>query len=144
MYGRETDLDKKLEKVREEEEQSSPIDVRVHAGKTCEIPADLIRAEKGTMNTIEVQADERGRYLLEMELRSGVDNDLAQIPMAIHIGSHYIDTISIQGSQKEWKKIAVELPLVRSRTFYLKFFFALGGMEIRSCRLSRLEKEETE
>ena len=45
MYGRETDLDKKLEKVREEEEQSSPIDVRVHAGKTCEIPADLIRAE---------------------------------------------------------------------------------------------------
>ena len=67
MYGRETELDKKLEKVREEEEQSSPVDIKVHAGKTCEIPSDLIRVEKGTMNTIEVQADERGRYLLEME-----------------------------------------------------------------------------
>ena len=145
MYGRETELDKKLEKVREEEEQSSPVDIKVHVGKTCEIPADLIRVEKGIMNTIEVQAGERGRYLLEMELRSGVDNDLAQIPMAIHIGSHYIDTVSIQGSQKEWKKIAVELPSMRSYTFYLKFFFALGGMEIRRCRVSLLEqREETE
>ena len=75
-------------------------------------------------------------------VRSELDNDLAQIPMAISIGSHAIETISIPGSQKDWKKISIVLPSVMSFTFYLKIFFAQGGMGIRSCKLSLLESQE--
>ena len=38
----------------------------------------------------------------------------------------------------------IDLPPVRSAVFYLRIFFALGGMGIRSCRLSiRPSKEDT-
>ncbi len=142
MYGRETELDRKLALVREEEDKSSPIDIRIHVEKTCEFPADKIRPNKGTMNTIEAQVEERGTYLLEMEVRSELDNDLAQIAMSVLMGTNTVDTVSIQGSQKEWKKIAIELPSVMSFTFYLKLFFAQGGMGIRNCKLSLLESQE--
>ena len=142
MYGRETDLDRKLDQVREEEDKNIGIDLKVHIGRTCELPADRIKTERGAMNTIEAQIDERGTYLIEMEVRSELDNDLAQIPMAISIGSHAIETISIPGSQKDWKKISIVLPSVMSFTFYLKIFFAQGGMGIRSCKLSLLESQE--
>ena len=103
--------------------------------KSCEIPADKIVTGKGSMNIIEVQIKERGTYLLEAEVRSELDNALAQIPMSVSIGSHAIETVSLSGAENEWKKIAVELPSVMSFTFYLKIFYALGGMGIRNIRL---------
>ena len=142
MYGRETDLDRSLEKAREEEDRSGGITACVKVEKRCEIPADRISTGKGFMNIIEVQAQERGTYLLEAEVRSEVDNALAQIPMSVSIGSHVIETVSLPGSQTDWKKISVELPAVMSYTFYLKIFFALGGMGIRSVRLSLLKSQE--
>ncbi len=142
MYGRETDLDISLEKAREEEERSGGAAVSVLVEKSCEIPADKIVTGKGSMNIIEVQIKERGTYLLEAEVRSELDNALAQIPMSVSIGSHAIETISLSGAETEWKKISVELPSVMSFTFYLKIFFALGGMGIRSVRLSLLESQE--
>ena len=142
MYGRETDLDRSLTKVREEEEKSAGADLCIHVGKTCGIPDGAIRTERGAMTIMEVQIEERGTYLLEAEVRSELDNDLAQIPMGISIGSHAIETVSLSGAQKEWKKISVPLPSVMSFTFYLKLFFALGGMGIRRVRLSLLESQE--
>ena len=140
--GRETDLDRSLTEVREEEEKSAGADLCIHVGKTCGIPDGAIRTERGAMTIMEVQIEERGTYLLEAEVRSELDNDLAQIPMGISIGSHAIETVSLSGAQKEWKKISVPLPSVMSFTFYLKLFFALGGMGIRRVRLSLLESQE--
>ena len=131
-----------LEKAREEEERSGGAAVSVLVEKSCEIPADKIVTGKGSMNIIEVQIKERGTYLLEAEVRSELDNALAQIPMSVSIGSHAIETVSLSGAETEWKKISVELPSVMSFTFYLKIFFALGGMGIRSVRLSLLESQE--
>ena len=142
MYGRETDLDRSLEKAREEEERSGGTTISVRVEKSCVIPADKIMTGKGSMNIIEVQISERGTYLLEAEVRSELDNALAQIPMSVSIGSHAIETVSLSGAENEWKKISIELPSVMSFTFYLKVFFALGGMGIRSVRLSLLESQE--
>ena len=142
MYGRETDLDRSLEKAREEEERSGGAAVSVLVEKSCEIPADKIVTGKGSMNIIEVQIKERGTYLLEAEVRSELDNALAQIPMSVSIGSHAIETVSLSGAENEWKKISVELPSVMSFTFYLKIFYALGGMGIRNIRLSLLQSQE--
>ena len=142
MYGRETDLDRSLERAREEEERSGGTTISVKVEKSCEIPADKILTGKGSMNIIEVQIKERGTYLLEAEVRSELDNALAQIPMSVSIGSHAIETVSLSGAETEWKKISVELPSVMSFTFYLKIFFALGGMGIRSFRLSLLQSQE--
>ena len=75
-------------------------------------------------------------------MRSELDNALAQIPMSVSIGSHAIETVSLSGAENEWKKIAVELPSVMSFTFYLKIFYALGGMGIRNIRLSLLQSQE--
>ncbi len=141
LNGIQTDLDERLERAREEE-QSGAANFKVHVGQTGEIPADRIMTEKGSMNVIEVEIEKRGTYMLEMEIRSGIDNELAQIPMAILIGSHQIETVSITGAEKEWRKISVPLPSAMSFTFYLKLFFALGGMCIRNCRLSLLESQE--
>ena len=142
MYGIRTELGDRLAKVREEEENNCAEDFKVRVDSTCEIPSERIRTQKGSMNVIEVEIGERGTYLLEMEVRSEIDNELAQIPMAVSIGSQSIETISLNGAQKEWKKISVSLPSVMSFTFCLKLFFALGGMGIRNCRLSLLASQE--
>ena len=53
-----------------------------------------------------------------------------------------IETVSLNGAQTEWTKLSIELPSVMSFSFYLKLFFAQGGMGIRNCRLSLLESQE--
>ncbi len=144
MYGIRTDLDVMLDKAREEEENDTEGSVKIRAGAVCEIPAESIRTQKGEMNLFEIETDEKGAYRLEMEVRSELDNSLAQIPMAIAVGSHVIETVSLSGGQKEWRTVVIDLPPVRSAVFYLRIFFALGGMGIRSCRLSiRPSKEDT-
>ena len=89
-----------------------------------------------------MQIEKRGTYLLELEARSELDNALAQIPMTVSVGSRVIETVSLNGAQTEWTKLAIEIPSMMSSVFYLKIFFALGGMGIRNCRLSLLEPQE--
>ena len=138
MYGWETDLDRMLAKAREEEDQDTKPKDRLHVGQTCDVPADRISTQRGAMNVFEMTTDERGIYLLEAEVRSELGNKLAQIPMTVLLGPHVIETVSLNGGQTEWTRIKVELPLVMGDTFYLKLFFAQGGMAIRSCRITLL------
>ena len=142
MNGIETDLDVMLAKAREEEEENEDAAAKIHVGTSCGIPSDLVRTGRGTMNIIEVQIEKRGTYLLELEARSELDNALAQIPMTVSVGSRVIETVSLNGAQTEWTKLAIEIPSMMSSVFYLKIFFALGGMGIRNCRLSLLEPQE--
>jgi beta-glucosidase len=138
MYGWETDLDRMLAKAREEEDQDTKPKDRLHVGQTCDVPEDRISTQRGAMNVFEMTTDERGIYLLEAEVRSELGNKLAQIPMTVLLGPHVIETVSLNGGQTEWTRIKVELPLVMGDTFYLKLFFAQGGMAIRSCRITLL------
>ena len=62
--------------------------------------------------------------------------------MAISVGSQVIETVSLSGGQKEWRKVVIDLPPVRSAVFCLRIFFALGGMGLRSCRLSIRPSED--
>ena len=142
MNGIETDLDVMLAKAREEEEENEDAAAKIHVSTSCGIPSDLVRTGRGTMNIIEVQIEKRGTYLLELEARSELDNALAQIPMTVSVGSRVIETVSLNGAQTEWTKLAIEIPSMMSSVFYLKIFFALGGMGIRNCRLSLLEPQE--
>ena len=142
MNGIETDLDVMLAKARKEEEKNEEAAIKLQVGTSCEIPAELVKTERGAMNIIEAQIEQRGTYLLELEARSELDNALAQIPMTVSIGSHMIGTVSLNGAQTEWTKLSIELPSVMSFSFYLKLFFAQGGMGIRNCRLSLLESQE--
>ena len=142
MNGIETDLDVMLAKAREEEEENEDAAAKIHVSTSCGIPSDLVRTGRGTMNIIEVQIEKRGTYLLELEARSELDNALAQIPMTVSVGSRVIETVSLNGAQTEWTKLAIEIPSMMSSVFYLKVFFALGGMGIRNCRLSLLEPQE--
>ena len=142
MNGIETDLDVMLAKAREEEEENEDAAAKIHVSTSCGIPSDLVRTGRGTMNIIEVQIEKRGTYLLELEARSELDNALAQIPMTVSVGSRVIETVSLNGAQTEWTKLAIEIPSMMISVFYLKIFFALGGMGIRNCRLSLLEPQE--
>ena len=142
MNGIETDLDVMLAKAREEEEENEDAAAKIHVSTSCGIPSDLVRTGRGTMNIIGVQIEKRGTYLLELEARSELDNALAQIPMTVSVGSRVIETVSLNGAQTEWTKLAIEIPSMMSSVFYLKIFFALGGMGIRNCRLSLLEPQE--
>ena len=142
MNGIETDLDVMLAKAREEEEENEDAAAKIHVSTSCGIPSDLVRTGRGTMNIIEVQIEKRGTYLLELEARSELDNALAQIPMTVSVGSRVIETVSLNGAQTEWTKLAIEIPSMMSSVFYLKIFFALGGMGIRNCRLSLLEPQQ--
>ena len=86
MYGIRTELGDRLAKVRERRRKQLRGGLPRSASTFIMwIPSERIRTQKGSMNVIEVEIGERGTYVLEMEVRSEIDNELAQIPMAVSI-----------------------------------------------------------
>ena len=76
-----------------------------------------------------------------MELRSADANDVSQMSLSVFKGRDLLETVTLKGADREWR--TVEAQAVDMGTFYLRFFLAQAGLEIRSCEL-RLEKTMAE
>lgn len=57
---------------------------------------------------------------------------MAQIPVTVFRDKDLIGTVTITGADKKWKTYKIEnLPPVFNNSFYLKLYFAQGGMEVK-------------
>ena len=83
---------------------------------------------------------------MEMEIVMRADNqpDVAQLPLSIFQDKMLIKTVTLTGMDKEWQTLRIPMNPAFLSNFYLKFYFAQGGLEIKSVKIFRtkdLDKE---
>ena len=145
MQGRESELDRELAAVAASEVESSGGIVRISVTeKVCALPVDKIDTGKGSSVTFELNVKERGIYRLELTCRVAGQGNLAQIPLTLSQDRQIVKMISLTGQDKEWRTEEILLNPSFHNTTFLKFYFGLGGMEIREAQLVLVESMEAQ
>ena len=73
---------------------------------------------------------------LELVLRADNQPDVAQLPMTIFQDKMLVKTVTLTGMDKEWQTLKLELFPSFIGNFYLKFYFAQGGLKIKSAKVT--------
>lgn len=145
MQGAETELDRQLQRYAEEEddETSGPM-IPVSVDGSAEVDCSLIDTAMGASNILQVTLKEKGRYRLEFSCRVSPDTiAVAQLPLSIFDDRLLVRTVSLVGSDTEWRKQVVEFPgPIMKYNFYIKLYFGQSGMEIRDFRIVMTESLE--
>ncbi len=141
MQGAETALDRELAEYAESEAEINGVVCDAAPDEQGQVDPALMDTGSGRSTILQIPAKERGRYRLELTCRAAAEiSELAQIPVSVFQDRELVKMFSLSGADKEWQTQVIELPLpVYSCTFYVRFFFSQGGMEIRSCRIIMTE-----
>lgn len=146
MEGRETELDKELQKCAEQENFASGPLLKTEMLEEAEIDTALIDTAKGKTTNIQVAVKERGTFRLEFSCRASAGTaDLAQLPVSVFQDKQLIETVTLAGYEKEWQTKVVHFsnPLFHY-TFFIKLFFGMSGMEIRDMKVILEESMEAQ
>ena len=145
MLGEESELDKELADAVSAEDASlqEMIKVKMTSDET-ELDASQIKVEKGETTAFVLTTTKK--CLMEMEIVMRADNqpDVAQLPLSIFQDKMLIKTVTLTGMDKEWQTLRIPMNPAFLSNFYLKFYFAQGGLEIKSVKIFRtkdLDKE---
>ncbi|MCM1194058.1 MAG: glycoside hydrolase family 3 C-terminal domain-containing protein [Butyrivibrio sp.] len=146
MNGRETDLDRELQRCAEQENAEMGVLLKTEMAEEAEIDAALIDTSKGKSTTIQVAVKERGTFRLEFACRASENTaDLAQLPLSVFQDRQLAGTVTIAGTDKEWQRKSVEFPVpLFHYTFFIKLFFGMSGMELKDVKVVMVQSMEKE
>ena len=142
--GVETELDKELRLLAEQENASTGAVLKVVVDGKAQVNPALINTEKGKNTTMQVTVKERGLYRIEFTCRASAESpEMAQLPVSVFRDKKLVKTVTLTGAEKEWTRQIVELedPAFNT-TIYLKLFFGQGGMEIKDFNIVMTESLE--
>ena len=140
LLGRSTDLDDALAQAPSLDGEDIPMilaEPDPADPRHIVLPVERIAMERGANTRFTVAIKEGGLYRLELTLRSADSNDVSQMSLSVFMGRDLLETVTLKGADRDWR--TVEMRAFGMSTFYLRFFVAQAGLEIRSCEL-RLEK----
>ena len=146
MVGKETDLDRELQRLAEQEMSVNGNMFKLDIRDEVDVDESWIDKTKGKSTTLEVTAKERGLFRMEFECRAAADAaPLAQINLSVFQDKQLAETVTLAGSDKEWTKKVVHFPdPLFSYTFFVKLFFGMSGMELRNIRIYMTKSMEEE
>ncbi len=143
MLGEESELDRELAMVSEQEAESFGDMVRVSMDKDGGmLPVEEINTSKGNSVIFEISLKERGVYRMEFLCRTAGQGSLAQIPLTISQDKQIVRTLSLTGEDTEWRKEEIALNPMFMNTIFVKFYFGQSGMEMKEGRLILVESLE--
>ncbi len=144
--GRETELDKELQKCSDNENDARGNLVKVEMHEEVAIDTSLIDTAKGKSTTIQVAVKERGTFRLEFMCRATEGTaDLAQLPLSVFQDKQLMGTVTLAGTEKEWQKKVVHFPgELFHYTFFIKLFFGQSGMELKDMKVYMEKALESE
>lgn len=142
--GVETELDKELRLLTEQENLSTGAVLKVVVDGKAQVDPALIDTGKGKNTTIQVTVKERGLYRIEFTCRASAESpETAQLPISVFRDKNLVKTVTLTGAEKEWTRQVVELEdSTFSTTLYLKLFFGQSGMEIKNFNIVMTESLE--
>jgi len=133
--------DEMLTRMRDEEEDIILQVPEVILGEETVIDGSEINTSTWKTNIFQMKLQKFGQYRIRLVCRAGdALPDTAQLPMAIFVDSQLLKSHVLNGSQKDWQTVEVTTREIRRRLiFYTKFFFAVGGLEIKEVRITRIQ-----
>ena len=145
MLGEESELDIELKDTVSEDDAKlqDMIKVKMNSDVT-ELDASKIVVAKGAATTFLLTAPCKCLMDLELVVRADNQPDVAQLPVSIFQDKSLIKTVTLTGMDKEWQTIKVNLYPSFVGNFYLKLYFAQGGLEIQSARVVVTKNMEEE
>lgn len=108
--------------------------VRIQGFENTEIKSSIIDTSTGASTTVAASFRQEGDFVLELEMRSTGTTAQAQLPLTIFKDNIINGMITLTGQDTEWKTCALNLGRCFGTT-YLRFYFAQGGIELRSVRI---------
>lgn len=141
--GREDEIEKRLREERAARAAEGLGDsanlpkaaVRIQGSEDAEIKSSIIDTSMGASTTIAASFRQEGDFVLELEMRSTGTTAQAQMPLTIFKDNIVNGMITLTGQNTEWKTYRLDLGRCFGTT-YLRFYFAQGGIELRSVRLA--------
>ncbi len=144
LNDRETELDHQLDQSQgmEDEDMGKMYTVALENGAGA-LDVSTINAEKGGNTRFTITTKDPGLYTLSITVRSTDDNDVSQIPFSVFQDRTLLLSHTVIGSEREWKTLEIPLQPSMSAVFYLRFFFAQTGIEIKeaSFKLTKTMQE---
>lgn len=142
FMGEETELDKELAAVADEEmDDMDAMHIVDESDEAGVFYLEDIDTSKGKNNLYQLNSG-GGVYKMILECCAEGGNALAQIPLSIFKEFTLLKTITLTGDETEWQTIEIDLQHVLSTTFFVRLFFGQGGMKIRSCKVVRVMNQE--
>lgn len=141
LIGEVTPEDEQLRRMRDEDEDILLEVPEVILGEETVIDGSELNVSNWKTNIFQMKLEKHGQYRISLVCRaSEAVPDTAQLPMAIFVDSQLLKAHTLNGGEKDWQTIEVTTREIRRRLiFYAKFFFAVGGLEIKEVRITRIQ-----
>ncbi len=143
MRGIESELDKALSEAPSLDDGDSAEMFYVQTGEdnALDFDASLIGMSKGDNTRFGVSIKEQGLYKLILTLRSTDQNDVSQLPLSVFQDRNLLGTATLTGAQRDWETVEFNV-MGFSGNFYLRFFAAQTGLELKGVRLEIVKTME--
>ncbi|MCR5272088.1 MAG: beta-glucosidase, partial [Lachnospiraceae bacterium] len=137
------EIDNKLSNEADDEEVTfdSMVDCRIGIDGTTDIDPKLIKTGRNDSTMVSVAIRDRGEYKLTMKVRANALSELAQIPLSIFKDKELAKMITLTGEDRDWKEVEVQFS-PSYQTFFLKFYFAQDGMELKDMKVVMTKSHE--
>ena len=139
LRGQETRMDRELSEA-PSFDSGSAHPVEADEEGIARLDTGLIGLKKGDNTIFGLRFRKSGVYKLQMVLRSIDSNDISQLPLSVFRGSNLLGTVTLSGAQRQWQTVEMDITM-GSPNFYLRFFSAQTGLEMKSCTV-RFVKEK--
>ena len=77
-----------------------------------------------------------------MEARAVNQPPMAQLPFSVFLNRDLAGSVTLTGTDTDWKSVSVIIGPTYHTNFFLKIFFAQSGLELRNIRLIMTEDME--
>ncbi len=144
LIGEITPEDEQLQRMRDEDEDILLEVPEVVLGEETVIDGSHINTSGWKTTLFQMKLEKHGQYQLSLVCRaSDAVPDTAQLPIAMFVDSQLLKAHVLNGGEKEWQSVEVTTREIRRRLiFYTKFFFPVGGLEIKELRITRVKTFE--
>ena len=137
--GVESELDKELQESLKSESASWQNLIHLEMSEDeLEIDPSLIETGRGATTVFLVHVPRRLDFVLELKIRALGDNRAAQLPISVFKDIALIQTVTLNGTNTDWQVLSFSLPAGHMPNFFLKLFFAQGGLEIGDIRIKKI------
>lgn len=139
-YDRMMGEEYEFEEIDKPSERDVAADVQlslsVRTGTTLD--ADLLSTEKGAINMIKLDFEEKGDYLMKFEL--GVEGSLlSQLSTTFSVNNTVMKVITKNGGNSEWTQESVVMGHGSSTERFLKITFSQTGLKFRNIVFEKMQ-----
>lgn len=97
-----------------------------------------VSTEQGHTEVFGISCDIPGIYQLSAQMKAKEDaQDLAQMSVSVFYDNQLKGTFNIHGSDKQWQEQVLDLGVIFGRNHYIKLYFSMSGMELKSLQFTK-------